>query len=310
MKVSINPKIIGKPARDDRVDLGHNWMNIEADWPDIFELITVDGLATSAELSTDNRKEANFVSRQLLMVDIDSGMTIPELLENDFYNEYGAGFYATPSFTEDLHKFRICFVLEQPETDSGRMRKINRALLKVFGAADQACKDPTRLFYGTPNCVLYERTDKILTLDMTENLVDIVNEQDNATADAMRRVDYSNLPPLDNFQKARILDLLKQTFVGSYPIWRNIGWGLKEGGFTLQDFQYVTTGMMNQKSARDASDCWNDGKQVAGGITRGSVIHFIKERHGEDALKETRTTRLVGRLYKTAEIAAQKWLRD
>ena len=310
MKVSINPNIIGKPVKGANIDLGYNWMNVDATWQDIFELITVDGIATSAELSTDNRRESNFISRQLLMVDIDSGMTIPELLNNEFYNACGAGFYATPSFTQELHKFRICFVLEQAETDSGRLRKINRGLLKIFGAADQACKDPTRLFYGTLNCQIREYRDNVLTNDIVEELVSMIDQADNETAQAMSKFEYKGTYELDDFHKTRIIDLLKQSYVGSYPIWRNIGWGLKAGGFTLADFQYVTTGMMSQKSAVDARNVWNDGGQVSNPVTMGSVVHFIKQRHGEDALKETRTLRRVGKLYKAAEIAAQKWLKD
>lgn len=285
MKVSINPNIIGKPSKDLHIDLGHNWTNIEADWADVFALITTDGYATSAELTNDNRKEANFVSRQLLMVDIDGGMTIPELLSHDMYNAYGAGFYATPSFTPEHHKFRICFILEQPETDSGRLRKINRGLLKVFGEADEACKDPTRLFYGTPACVLCERTDKILPNWLVEQLIAVVEAEDAATAESMTRYD-GPAPELNDAQRQRILELLKQTFVGSYPIWRNIGWGLKAGGFAVADFQYVTTGMMRAKTATDAAKVWLAGGHVNKPVTMGSVIHFLKERHGKDCLRE------------------------
>lgn len=285
MKISVNPHIRGKPPKDAFVDLGHNWTNIEATWAEVFELITVDGYASSAELSTDNRKEANFVSRQLLMVDIDSGMTIPELLDNAFYNAYGAGFYATPSFTPELHKFRICFVLEQAETDAGRLRKVNRGLLQVFGSADEACKDPTRLFYGTPDCLLCERTDRLLTNDIVAQLVAIVEELDRASAEAMTQ--YTGpAPQLDDAQRQRILELLKQTYVGNYPLWRNVGWGLKAGGFTLADFQYVTTGMMSQKSAKDAANVWTHGGQVSKPVTMGSVIHLLREQHGKDCLRE------------------------
>lgn len=285
MKLSINPNIIGKPAKNAFVDLGHNWINIDVSWKDAFALITQDGYSTSAELLNDNRKEANFTSRQLLMVDIDSGMTIPELLDNAFYNAYGAGFYATPSFTPELHKFRICFVLEVAETDAGRLRKINRGLLKVFGAADEACKDPTRLFYGTPDCLLCERTNRLLTTDIVEQLLAIVEEQDRASAEAMTQYAGPAIQ-LDDTQKQRILDLLKQTYVGNYTIWRNVGWGLKAGGFSLTDFQYVTTGMMSQKTASDAATVWTHGGQVSKPITMGSVIHLLKERHGKDCLRE------------------------
>lgn len=282
MKLSINPHIRGKPGRDTAVDLGYNWETIETEWSDIFELITVDGFATSAALANDNRKEANFVSRQLLMVDIDAGMTIPELFDHAFYTEYGAGFYATPSFTPELHKFRICFVLETAETDSNRLRKINRGLLRVFGAADAACKDPTRLFYGTPNCELCERTDKLLPNWLAQELVAIIEADDAATAAEM--IGSGTVPELNDKQKQKILELLKQTFVGSYPIWRNTGWGLKAGGFSLKDFQYVTGGMMRQKTAQDAATVWADGG-TGGGVTMGSVIHLLKERHGEHCLK-------------------------
>ena len=274
--------------------MGSGWTNIEGSWSDIFELITRDGLATSAELlnDNDNRKEANFASRQLLMVDVDNDttknpntMSVTELLEHPFYNAYGAGFYATHNFKPEHHKFRICFVLEQAETNSGRCRKIIRGLIKMFPAGDEACKDPVRLFYGSVDCLLCERTDKLLTNDIVEQLIAVIDAEDAEMASAMTNYNGPAIQ-LDDAQKQRILDLLKQTYVGSYPIWRNVGWGLKAGGFTVADFQYVTTGMMSKKSASDAAKVWNDGGQVGKPVTMGSVIHLLRERHGKDCLRE------------------------
>lgn len=285
MKLSINPNIVGKPAKGSNVNLGYGWVTIEADWADVFKLITEDGYPTSAALTSENRKEANFESRQLLMVDIDSGMTIPELLENEFYNTYGAGFYATPSFTAELHKFRICFILEQAETDSSRLRKINRGLLKVFEQADEACKDPCRIFYGNPGCVLAECTDKLLTNAAVAVLIELVEEQDREQAQQMTEFANTEYPPLTDARKQKIITLLRGCFVGQYAIWRNIGWGLKAGGFSLQDFQQVTAGMMNAKTPADAANVWRAGN-ADGAVTMGSVIHFLKQRCGEDCLRE------------------------
>ena len=285
MKLSIHKHIRGKPRKDQGYNLGYDWITIDVSWDDAFRLITEDGCAVSAELTSDNRKEANFASRQLIMVDIDNGMSIEELLNDDFYNAYGAGFYATPSFTPELHKFRIMFMLEQAETDPIRLRKLNRGLLQVFAQADEACKDPTRIFYGTPNCVLAEQTQKLLPDDIAQALVDMVNEQDQARLEAM-----ANQPVIDHTmsdqRRAKILELLRSCFVGDYHIWRNIGWGLKAGGFALQDYQHVTQGMMRAKTAQDAATVWNDGT-VGGAVTMGTVIHFLRERLGEDCLKET-----------------------
>lgn len=285
----------GKSADIDVVKaMGHNWSNIDVNWEEAFELITVDGYATTAELLSDHRIGHQFASRQLLMVDIDNDpnkdntlLTIPELLEHPFYNAYGAGFYATHSFTPEQQRYRICFVLEQAETNSDRCRKIIRALLKIFPAGDQACKDPVRLFYGNPNCTIKERTDNIIPQAIVDTLVDAIEAEDLEQIQSAPRI----LKPLSTAQQQKILELLKQTFVGDYLVWRNIGWGLKAGGYSLQDFQYVTAGLMREKTPVQAAEVWRDGKQVAGGITMGTVITLLKEYHGNDCLKETRLSR-------------------
>jgi len=295
MKLSIHETIRGKPVQvsdasgrkwyesgGQRVSLGYGWINIEAEWPDVFELITVDGCATSAELNSNNRREDTFVSRELIMIDIDSGMTIPELFEDDFYNSYGAGFYTTPSHQDHAHRFRIMFRLEVPVTDAQKLSKLNRMLLRVFTQADAACKDATRIFYGTPGCVLKERTNNLLPHEVVDILIDELSRLEEID---MRSHSTAEHRPLNDAQRQRVLDLLKQSYVGSYPVWRNIAWGLKAGGFELKDFQYVTDGMMSQKTDFEARQVWESGQAREGGVTMGSVIHFLRQRHGEDCLK-------------------------
>lgn len=285
MKLSIHKTIRGKPSKDSMVNLGYGWVNIESDWDTVFALITQDGVATSAELNSENRKEANFVSRELIMVDIDNGMTLEDLFRNDFYNLYGAGFYATPSFTLEHHKFRIMFRTKAPITDSAKLRKLNRGLLKVFEQADEACKDPTRIFYGSPNCKFFEQTDKILPDEAVDVLIELIEAEDQRAAEEIANQPHIEYTMTDS-RRQKILELLRGCFVGNYPLWRNIGWGLKAGGFSLQDFQYVTQGMMNKKTAQDAARVWHDGS-VNGAVTMGSVIHFLKLKCGKDCLQFT-----------------------
>lgn len=303
MKLSIHYTVGKSTAPNALQSMGRNWVNIDVSWAEAFELITNDGYASSAELLADHRIGTDFVSRQLLMVDVDGGMDIMDLLEHPFYTTYGAGFYATHSFKPEHHKFRICFILEQAETDSSRCRKIIRGLLQVFPQGDEACKDPVRLFYGNPGCKLKERTDKLLTTDIVDQLVAIIDAEDAATAEAMTH--YAGpVPVLNDAQKQRILDLLKQTFVGSYLMWRNVGLGLKAGGFTLQDFQYVTTGMMSQKKPGDAVDIWKINGQTGKPVTMGSVIHLLRERHGKDCLREATP---VTKFYETTQRLKEKY---
>lgn len=284
MRLAIHPAVRGKPSRESRVNLGRGWVNLDLTWPDAFALITQDGYATSAELRGDHRAESEFVSRQLLMVDIDSGMTIPELLANPFYDEYGAGFYVTPSHSWAAHRFRICFVLEQAERDAQRLRRVNRGLLRVFGEADEACKDPTRLFYGTPQCEAAEIRDRVLDPVAVAALTELIEAEDAERAQVTATYDRER--DLTDWERRRIVDLLRGSYVGEYVVWRNIGWGLKSGGFSLADFQYITSGMMSSKSAADARTLWEAGSDQ-GGITMGTVRHFLKTRYGQDCLRPT-----------------------
>ena len=185
MEISIHNYVRGKPDQvidEDsgkpflsvngcRINLGWDWTNIEASWEDIFDLITIDGIATSAALLDNHRHNGSFKSRQLVLVDVDEGMRIEELLEDEFYNTYGAGFYTTPSHTQENHRFRIMFRLEEPITNSDDMKAIFIALMKVFTKGDASCKDATRIFFGTINCEIKERRDNMLSVEDTELLI-------------------------------------------------------------------------------------------------------------------------------------------
>lgn len=239
MKLSIHPDIIGKPNKIERegkgplyqsnnkiINLGYGWQNIECSFEDAFELITTDGLATASELTTDNRKDENFVSRQLVMIDIDSGMTIQELFNNDFYNEYGAGFYATASHTDDKHRFRVMFVTEEPITNKETMKKIIRGLLVVFESADISCKDASRLYYGVKDCVIKEKTDKVLPTIITDGLINLIDDmQFREQLQYIQTTDYKPRP-----DEAYVNELLSRISMkygdlrGSYDMWRSIAW--------------------------------------------------------------------------------------
>lgn len=285
MKISINPLIKGKIDKllVPQIESLNAWTNIDVNAEEIFELITVDGYATTCELHSGNRKEYNYCSRQLFMVDVDGDMTIEELLVDDFYNQYAAGFYATSSFTPELHKFRILFITDKPIIAASTSRKIIRGLRKIFPQSDAACVDPARLFYGCINCEIKEWQGNVMPENLIESLIELIDEEDQQRQEELAKqpvVEYT----MTDERREKILELLHGCFIGEYNQWRNIGWGLKSGGFTLDNFQYVTTGMMRQKTAKDAANIWHDGRPN-GEITMGSVIHFIKERLGKDCLQ-------------------------
>ena len=228
MKLAIH-NTIGKATKEQLSQLGDNWINVESTWQEVFELITVDGVATSAELWTDNRCDANFVSRSLIMIDIDDGMTIQDLFKDDFYNLYGAGFYTTPSHTDDNHRFRIIFRLERKETDKERYKKIVKGLMSVYNHADAACKDASRLYYGTPNCEIKDMTNKLLIDDAVESLIeyaDILEQQEIEMLQQMPTPNYvQHQYDVDYVEELlNRIQRLTGSLRGEYETWRQIAW--------------------------------------------------------------------------------------
>ena len=175
LKVSFNDQWIGKPIKDDdgklwyngkQVYPGYRWINFEESFDEIFEALTVTGLAIGPVVKDGRRIKENFISHSLALVDIDEGMTIEELLEDEFYQSYGAGYYVSPSHTEEHHRFRILFRLEHDITDYEELRFLYIGLQTVFNKADTKCRDGSRLFYGIINAQRKEIRPNVLPLKM------------------------------------------------------------------------------------------------------------------------------------------------
>lgn len=117
--------------------------------------LTGDGFAMCAVLKDPWRKAGNFQSIQVLATDHD-GASLETLAEDPLIEDRCAFIYETPSSTKENPKARAVFVLDGPITDPGIARLAYRALIWHFSnvapdaAADEACKDPTRFFYGGP----------------------------------------------------------------------------------------------------------------------------------------------------------------
>ena len=209
MKLSINPKIISKIDKEllKEIESRPCWQTVDVTPQEAFALITEHGVASTCELRDRVRRESNYASRQLFMIDMDHGMTIPELLVDPFYLAYGAGFYATSSFTPENHRFRILFITEQAIDHARLSRLIIQGLRLVYPASDAACVDPARLFYGNAACELREFTGRILPDEIIAGLITNILEQQEQKDTAAVGV------PLENFKEKttqEIVDLLRE----------------------------------------------------------------------------------------------------
>lgn len=102
------------------------------------------------------RKRENFRLAQHIGVDLDDGTyTWDALISMELVAMCAAIIHTTASHTDEHPRYRVVFLLEEPITDPDDYTQAVGAFMRAFGAAaDPACKDPARLFYGANGCQL------------------------------------------------------------------------------------------------------------------------------------------------------------
>lgn len=120
------------------------------------------GYAFAPVYSSGRRIEANFSAAWHIGIDLD---TQDETSSLDYIMRPGtfawtfcSFAYTTPSHTEEKPKGRVVFILENPITEAEEMRAAYQAVawyMSMDGhTTDRVCKDPLRLYYGSPNCTV------------------------------------------------------------------------------------------------------------------------------------------------------------
>ena len=287
MLISIHPTR-GKSTDKNVVQaMGEGWNNVEVTWAEAFDLITIDGYATSAVLLHGHRIGADYVSRQLFMVDVDNDtdknpntLSVAELLEHPFYTAYGAGYYATHSYRPNHEKFRICFIVDTPITEHARARQFIRGLLTLFPAGDSACKDPVRLFYGSPNCAVKEFTERTVPDSIVDELVAEIESTD-AAKNLPIPSDRTYTPP-SSADMGEILDELKnQYFDLPYEFRRDVVWAVLSAVPAGEAVQMLRTRWPDNNKTYKYEDYARDHAKPYSGkrLGVGSLFAFIRKNN-------------------------------
>lgn len=172
LKIAINTGVVDKPDKDDRgafESLTADFENVDVNAHQLAGLIN-EGFAFCAQ-HEGRRKNSNFLAAGFVAVDVDHGLRVEEAVQDDFVKDYASLLYTTPSHSQDHHRFRIVFELEEPITDAPVMRDAYKGVIKKFGG-DPVCKDACRFFFGSKgsNPVVFgnvlpgEELDKIIAL--------------------------------------------------------------------------------------------------------------------------------------------------
>jgi Origin of replication binding protein len=171
MLIAVSRLIVNKPgSRDFREKkLSGTFENLDLSLDEIAAEVS-QGHAICAQHTKRWRRKENFLQTGFLAVDIDDGLTIEDALSDSFVQAFGGLIYTSPSHTEEAHRFRIVFELEQPITDIQTMEHAYTGLIRKFGA-DASCKDACRMFFGNTQAQIQMPGGKPLPAHEVEALV-------------------------------------------------------------------------------------------------------------------------------------------
>ena len=283
--------------KGNKVYIGYNWLNTECTYPELFNFLTKTGGSIAPLLIEDaegNLKNEHFYSHQLLLVDIDDGMTIEQLQKNELYQDFGSGFYTTANHTQDAQRFRILFLLEAPITSAENMCMLYAWFIDYYKSADPSCKNACRLFYGTINAARSELTDRFLpdyfinnALQEQKLKIEEIECKKREYVISQAALYPSNITSTNDMsieKKARILELLLTVPPqghGSHGSFIALAMALKVGGYSLDEFIDVTNKLYSHKVDLCPS-IWSITTKADSHI--GIIIKLIKTHYGNYCL--------------------------
>lgn len=129
-------------------------------------IVTVEELAnhlhngaTMKAAALNGNKNIDWESQEVFAIDIDNDekavnkygyVTIEDILARcEEYNLTPAFYYTSFSHTPEHHKFRLVFISKAKITDIRVRNVIQMALMNIFPECDKACKDLSRVFFGS-----------------------------------------------------------------------------------------------------------------------------------------------------------------
>jgi hypothetical protein len=141
----------------------------------------------------------NWHSQQVIALDFDEGLTLEEAYNDTFFMENAVFLYQTFSHTEQQHKFRVVFVLDEPVSEYKHFETIINELLTRYPYADQACKDGSRLFFGGTTVRPFNYENKLKVNDFI-NQTPLQDIKNNLIYMSVKRVEPSKTSLANNME--------------------------------------------------------------------------------------------------------------
>ena len=151
-----------------------------ATFNDAFETVELTSSEIAAEIRAGHaiaavhdgrRKRSNWQLCQHIGLDLDDGsMSWDDVVNHPLVEACASIVHTTASHRPDAPRMRVLFLLEEPIEDADSYASIVACFLRAFSTADPLCKDPSRLFFGAPDCSLLHMPDNRLTEEDIANI--------------------------------------------------------------------------------------------------------------------------------------------
>lgn len=155
--------------------------------------------ATMKAAALNGAKNVDWESQEVFALDFDNGpkdvekfgiITIDYILERcEAYNIRPAFYYTSFSHQTEkdnfVDKFRLVFISDIKVTDIRVRNVIQMALMNIFPECDKACKDLSRVFYGSKQgAVALDYDATINTLDVVQAMVSYIQANNTSSTSA------------------------------------------------------------------------------------------------------------------------------
>jgi len=184
IRFSVSPNFVDKtPLTESAYQTG--FQAIDGTVEDIASIVADDGWAFSYVFYNNKRQKTNFMSTDILAVDIDKGMRLDDALEHPIVKSYASLLYTTPSHTIDDNRFRLVFLLPRTISKSKELVAASKSLTRRLGG-DMAATDAARIFFGNKGC-----QPMFLGNEITTEFLDELINDGSVTPLSMTRAQYS-----------------------------------------------------------------------------------------------------------------------
>lgn len=169
LKVSFNARLVDKIPPSEPRFYADSFEAVEVDAEEFEENIKL-GFAFSYQFKNNYRNSENFLCSDVVVIDIDGGVTLGQALGNQTVKQYGTFCYTTASHNFDHHRFRLVFALPRTISDPNELKFATRALAQRLGG-NKRSTDPARLFLGNSNCN-FEQLGAAISPEFLDELLD------------------------------------------------------------------------------------------------------------------------------------------